>query len=66
MIERTSRSVYNLNPGVYGTKLSGAGGGDCMIAMADRENWPNIKNAIEKAGGKVIDIKIQAEGVKIE
>jgi mevalonate kinase len=52
--------------GAYGAKLSGAGGGDCMIAISDWKNHENIKKAIEKAGGKVIDTKLNAEGVKLE
>jgi len=56
----------SLNSGAYGAKLSGAGGGDCMIAIADRENFKNVKEAIKKAGGEIIEVKVPAEGVKIE
>jgi len=56
----------SLNSGAYGAKLSGAGGGDCMIAITPRENYNSVARAIEKAGGKIIDVKIQAGGVKIE
>lgn len=55
-----------LDSGAYGAKLSGAGGGDCMIALADKENSNNVKRAIEKAGGKIIEAKIPAEGVRSE
>ena len=55
-----------LGAGAYGAKLSGAGGGDCMIAIADENNLDKIKQAIEKAGGSIIDAKISAEGVKME
>lgn len=55
-----------LDSGAYGAKLSGAGGGDCMIAITDLKNRENIKKAIEKAGGKIIKVKVSAEGVKIE
>jgi mevalonate kinase len=54
------------NAGAYGAKLSGAGGGDCMIAIADNKNHENVKKAIEKAGGKIIDAKLNAEGVRLE
>ena len=54
-----------LNSGAFGAKLSGAGGGDCMIAIADKEKLNNVKEAVEKAGGKVIDAKLQTEGVKL-
>jgi len=55
-----------LDSGAYGAKLSGAGGGDCMIVLSDRENLNNIKKAIERAGGIIIDAKIPAKGVRTE
>jgi len=55
-----------LDAGAYGAKLSGAGGGDCMIAIVDENNLDKIKQAIEKAGGSIIDAKIPAEGAKVE
>ena len=55
-----------LKSGALGAKLSGAGGGDCMIAIANRENLNNLKIAIEKVGGRVIETKTQAEGVKAD
>lgn len=55
-----------LNSGAYGAKLSGAGGGDCMIAIANRENWDTIERAIKKAGAKIIKVKTPVEGVRIE
>ena len=55
-----------INVGAYGAKLSGAGGGDCMIALHSVASKLNIEKAVEKAGGKVIDIKTNAEGVRIE
>lgn len=52
--------------GAYGAKLSGAGVGDCMIALAPSSKVTAIKKVIIKAGGKVINIKTNAEGVRIE
>lgn len=54
------------NAGAYGAKLSGAGGGDCIIALASAEKRKNIEDAITKAGGEILDVKITSEGVKIE
>ncbi len=54
------------NVGAYGAKLSGAGGGDCMIAVADKENYNNVIKAIEKEDGTFIEVKLNAEGVRIE
>jgi mevalonate kinase len=55
-----------LDVGAYGAKLSGAGGGDCMIAIAKEGNEDNIKRAIQKSGGIIIETKIPAEGVRVE
>lgn len=51
--------------GAYGAKLSGAGGGDCMIALVSYDNRLKVSNAITDIGGEIIDVKIGAEGVKI-
>lgn len=53
-----------LETGAYGTKLSGAGGGDCIIALISDKNRIDVVNALKKAGGKVLDVKTGAEGVK--
>lgn len=50
----------------YGAKLSGAGGGDCMIAVASKENAAEVKAAIQAAGGEVMEVLAHASGVRIE
>lgn len=55
-----------LDAGAYGAKLSGAGGGDCMIALVSEEKREQVARAIEKAGGIMIEVKVNAEGVRIE
>ncbi len=52
--------------GAWGAKLSGAGGGDCMIAFVKEEKRKAVESAIQKAGGRVIKVRPNAEGVKIE
>ena len=52
--------------GALGAKLSGAGGGDCMIALAPPARQNAVKDAITKAGGQVIDVRANAQGVRIE
>ncbi|MBI2039538.1 mevalonate kinase [Candidatus Microgenomates bacterium] len=52
--------------GAYGAKLSGAGIGDCMIALASQKSRKAVEQAINNAGGQVIDIKANVEGVRIE
>lgn len=52
--------------GAWGAKLSGAGGGDCMIALAPSVKREAVRKAIEEAGGQVIDVRANAQGVRIE
>ena len=54
------------NAGAYGAKLSGAGGGDCMIALASKENKGDVEKAISDAGGEIISVKTNAQGVRVE
>lgn len=49
--------------GSYGSKITGAGGGGCMIAIT--ENKEKVSNAIKVTGGKAIKTKLTNEGVKI-
>lgn len=52
--------------GAFGAKLSGAGGGDCMIALTSVDKRDLVVKAIEKAGGQIMDVQVNAEGIKIE
>ncbi len=52
--------------GAYGAKLSGAGGGDCMVALASDERRDEVRRAIEGAGGRVIPLQTAATGVRRE
>lgn len=54
------------NAGAYGAKLSGAGGGDCMIAIAPEDKKQAVEDRITAAGGQVIDVKINVEGSRVE
>lgn len=54
------------NAGAYGATSSGAGGGDCILAIASKEKKQSVIDAIKKNGGKVIDVAINANGVTIE
>lgn len=50
--------------GAWGAKLSGAGGGDCMIALVGKEKREEVETAITKAGGEIVPVKMNEEGVK--
>jgi len=52
--------------GAWGAKLSGAGGGDCMIALVSRKTKKAVEKAIENVGGEIIKVQTCAEGAKIE
>jgi mevalonate kinase len=51
--------------GSYGAKLSGAGKGDCAIALVDSSNKFQVADAVSKAGFEIIDVKVGAEGVRV-
>lgn len=52
--------------GAWGAKLSGAGGGDCIISWVDNKKRLAVERALEQAGGEIIRLKTGAEGVRIE
>ncbi len=52
--------------GAYGAKLSGAGGGDCMIAFTQSTQREKVIAAIRQAGGQWMDVQTGAEGVRLE
>jgi len=52
--------------GAYGAKLSGAGGGDCMIALVGEARRDRVARAIEGVGGEVIPVQTGAAGVRRE
>ncbi len=52
--------------GAWGAKLSGAGCGDCMIALASPDTRVAVEEAITGAGGEVVRVSPNAEGVRID
>lgn len=52
--------------GALGAKLTGAGGGGCMIALAAPERLEDVAEAIERAGGEALVTRKTTEGVIIE
>jgi len=49
------------NAGAFGAKITGAGGGGCMVALTDSPS--KVASAIERAGGRAIITGFTAEGV---
>jgi mevalonate kinase len=52
--------------GALGAKLTGAGGGGCMVALARPERLENVSEAIMRAGGSPFIAKKTDEGVTVE
>ena len=52
--------------GALGAKLTGAGGGGCMIALANDEKLQEVLEAIMRAGGRPFMARKTDEGVRIE
>ncbi len=52
--------------GAYGAKLTGAGGGDCVIVLVNNQNKHKIEQAVVKAGGDLVPVETGAEGVRVE
>jgi len=52
--------------GALGAKLTGAGGGGCIMALAMPEDVGRIAEAIRAAGGEPIIANIAHEGVRVE
>jgi mevalonate kinase len=52
--------------GALGAKLTGAGGGGCMIALAGNEKLGQVSEAIQRAGGRPFMARKTDEGVRIE
>lgn len=54
------------NKNAYGAKLSGAGGGDCVIAFVNDKDKMSVEKAIQDKGGIVINVSAGAKGVRTE
>ena len=64
--ELNNLTIEARSSGAWGAKLSGAGGGDCMIALVSDEKRMSVEKAITSAGGQVLDVEANAPGVRLE
>ncbi len=55
-----------LKAGALGAKLSGSGGGGCMIALCEPGDEVKVAQAINKEGGEAYVTKVADKGVRIE
>jgi mevalonate kinase len=62
-----SRLIYSARAaGAFGAKITGAGGGGCMVALVAPASCTQVAAAIKTAGGKAIITKPTEEGLKID
>jgi len=52
--------------GALGAKLTGAGGGGCMIALCREAEADRVAEAIERRGGRALKVRMDREGVRLE
>ncbi|MEM2893852.1 MAG: mevalonate kinase [Candidatus Bathyarchaeia archaeon] len=51
--------------GAMGAKLTGAGGGGCMVALATENRLGKVEEAIASSGGEPIRVRLSSEGVTV-
>jgi mevalonate kinase len=65
--KKLSDMIYSAKEaGAYGAKLSGAGGGDCIIAVAQADKRKAVETAVTQSGGEIVSVNANAEGVRVE
>jgi mevalonate kinase len=65
--EALERLVYAARKGgALGAKLTGGGGGGCMVALAEDKKLKQVITAIWQAGGAAFEAQKTDEGVRIE
>ncbi|MGP8321355.1 MAG: mevalonate kinase [Methanosarcinaceae archaeon] len=65
-IELSSLVYAARNSGAFGAKITGAGGGGCMVALVDRSRIDDVAYAINEAGGSSIITNATEHGVMVE
>jgi len=55
----------SLKAGALGAKLTGAGGGGCIIALTEKDAQQVVADAIQEAGGKTYIVEIDKFGVRV-
>jgi D-glycero-alpha-D-manno-heptose-7-phosphate kinase len=52
--------------GAYGGKVCGAGGGGCLFCLGEPDHVPAIRHAIAAHGGRLLDFRIESEGLQVD
>jgi len=66
ILELSSLIYSARQAGAYGAKITGAGGGGCMVALVALDKCNSIANAISNAGGKATVTRPTEQGLKTE
>lgn len=62
-----SRLIYSARrAGAFGAKITGAGGGGCMVALTSTYRCVQVAEAMSEAGGKVTITKPTEQGLKLD
>lgn len=65
--ETIERLVYAARrAGAFGAKITGAGGGGCIIALPPQDRVNDVVRAVEDAGGRAFITDLSLEGVRVE
>ena len=54
-----------VDAGAAGGKVCGAGGGGCLFCIGEPDRLPAIRNALVKNGARVLDFRIESEGLTV-
>ena len=57
---------HGLNAGAQGAKICGAGGGGCLLFLADPSDVPAVRHSLTSAGATVIDARIDLDGLRVQ
>ena len=57
---------HGLEAGAWGAKVCGAGGGGCLLFLADPSHVPAVRQTLAKAGATIIDARIDSDGLRVE
>ena len=52
--------------GALGGKVCGAGGGGCLFCLGEPDRVPAIRAAIAAHGGRLLDFRIESDGLRVE
>lgn len=52
--------------GARAAKICGAGGGGCLVCLADPEHVPQVRAALAAGGARLLDFRIESEGLLVD